>query len=63
MTKMEYRFIPERQFEMGDIFGEGNPDEKWVRNVVLDPYWVSTTEVTQQAWKRVMGKPASRNAS
>ena len=63
VTKMEYRFIPERQFEMGDIFGEGNPDEKWVRNVVLDPYWVSTTEVTQQAWKRVMGKPASRNAS
>ena len=63
VTKMEYRFIPERQFEMGDIFGEGNPDEKWVRNVVLESYWVSTTEVTQQAWEEVMGKPASRNAS
>ncbi len=63
VTGMEYRFILGGQFEMGDIFGEGNPDEKWVRNVVLDSYWVSTTEVTQQAWEEVMGKPASRNAS
>jgi formylglycine-generating enzyme required for sulfatase activity len=63
VTKMEYRFLPKGQFEMGDIFRDGDPDEKWVRDVELNPYWVSSTEVTQQAWERVMGKPANRNAS
>ena len=40
-------------FEMGSNYGES--DEKPVRDVTLDGYWIAETEVTQALWKAVMG--------
>ncbi len=41
-------------FVMGDLFGEGDSDEK-KHSVRLDDYWLGQTEVTQRLWHAVMG--------
>jgi formylglycine-generating enzyme required for sulfatase activity len=41
-------------FVMGDLFGEGEPDEQ-KHPVRLDDYWLGQTEVTQRLWHAVMG--------
>lgn len=63
LTGMDFRRVPAGSFEMGDSFGDGEADEQWVREVTLDEFWISETEVTQQAWERIMGKPAKRGAA
>ena len=46
------------EFEMGDLFGDGEADENRHR-VVLPDYFLGETEVTQRLWQAVMGKNPS----
>ncbi len=48
--------IPGGSFEMGDLFDEGYRDEKMIRTVRLDTFWLGETEVTQGQWKAIMGE-------
>ena len=42
-------------FEMGDVFGDGDADERPVHKVCLDDFYLGVYEVTQEQWQRVMG--------
>ena len=42
-------------FEMGDIFGDGEDDEKPVHEVCVDDFYIGKYEVTQAQWQEVMG--------
>lgn len=46
-------------FKMGDVFGDGNDDEKPVHEVCVDDYFIGKYEVTQGQWKSVM--PANQS--
>jgi formylglycine-generating enzyme required for sulfatase activity len=47
-------------FQMGDIFGEGEIDEKPVHEVCLDDFFIESHEVTQIEYQKVMEKNPSR---
>jgi formylglycine-generating enzyme required for sulfatase activity len=52
--------IPPGQFRMGDLSGDGNDDEKPVRDVRIDyRFAVGVFEVTQAQWRAVMGSNPS----
>lgn len=55
ITRMEFVALPGGDFQMGDVFQEGGPDEKQTRTVRLAPFWMATTEVSQGQWKKIMG--------
>lgn len=42
-------------YRMGDVFGDGEHNEQPAREVCVGDFHLSRTEVTQGAWKRVMG--------
>ncbi|MFC2151506.1 SUMF1/EgtB/PvdO family nonheme iron enzyme [Bacteroidota bacterium] len=44
--EIEFVFVKGGTFEMGDIFGEGLPDEKPVHTVTVNDFYMSATEVT-----------------
>lgn len=46
-------------FQMGDIIGNGDDDEKPVHEVCLDDFYIGKYEVTQREWMEVMGKNPS----
>ncbi len=46
-------------FDMGDVPGDGDPDEKPVHKVCVDDFYIGKYEVTQKQWKAVMGKNPS----
>lgn len=47
-------------FNMGDIFGDGDPDEVPVHKVCVDDFYMGVHEVTQKEWFEVMGtRPSS----
>lgn len=48
-------------FDMGDVIGDGDPDEKPVHKVCLDEFYIGKNEVTQKQWKAVMEKNPSLN--
>ncbi|MBI5192952.1 MAG: formylglycine-generating enzyme family protein [Nitrospirae bacterium] len=49
-------------FDMGDVIGDGDPDEKPVHKVCLDDFYIGKYEVTQKQWKAVMGNYPSSHA-
>ena len=51
--------IPGGTFQMGDTRGEGDPDEKPIRNVTLSSFRIGKYEVTQAQWQTVMGNNPS----
>ncbi len=51
-------FIPGGTFQMGDVKGEGESDEK-ARTVTLDGFWMSKYEIKQAQWEAVMGNNPS----
>jgi formylglycine-generating enzyme required for sulfatase activity len=57
---MKFRRILGGDFRMGDLFKEGDADEKSVRMVRLNPFWLGETEVTQGQWEKIMGGNPSR---
>ena len=52
-------FIKSGCFEMGDVFGEGDIDEKPVNKVCIDDFFLGEHEVTQGKWKKIMGNNPS----
>ena len=59
-TGINFVPIPGGMFEIGDQFEEGDQDEKETRNVMIKPFFLGQTEITQSQWKRVMGSNPSR---
>lgn len=49
-------YIPDGEFDMGDHFSEGGPDELPVHAVLVDAFFVSQYEVTNQQDCVVRGK-------
>jgi len=54
-TGMEFVCIQGGTFEMGDTFGDGDPDERPVHSVTVSAFCIGKTEVTQAQWQQVMG--------
>ncbi len=42
-------------FQMGDVFGDGEADERPVHKVCVDDFYLAEHEVTQGQWMAVMG--------
>ena len=59
ITGMEFVWVPGGSFEMGDLFGGGDVDEKHIRTVRLDGFWLGKYEVTQGEWQKIMGNNPS----
>lgn len=61
VTGMEFVQVPGGSFEMGchSNAGQCYDDEKPVRTVRLDGFWIGKDEVTQGQWKRIMGSNPS----
>ena len=57
---IEFVFIDEGCFQMGDASGEGAGDEKPVHEVCLNSFGISKYEVTQGQWQKVMGVNPSK---
>ncbi len=56
---IEFVLIKGGCFQMGDLFGEGQADEKPVHAVCVDDYYIGKYEVTQGQWQSVMGNNPS----
>lgn len=56
---MKMVFVKGGCFQMGDTFGDGEPNEKPVHEVCVDDFYMAETEVTQKQWKDVMGNNPS----
>ena len=52
---IEFVFVQKGRFEMGDLFGEGNPDESPVHEVFVDDFYIGKYSVTRGQWRKVMG--------
>lgn len=63
VTGMQFAWVPGGSFRMGCVArdSECQDDEKKIRTVKLDGYWMGKYEVTQAQWKRVMGDNPSYN--
>jgi len=48
-------FVQGGCFDMGDIYGDGDPDEIPVHRVCIDDFYIGVYEVTQRQWFQVMG--------
>jgi sulfatase modifying factor 1 len=59
ITGMEFVWIKGGCYDMGDIFGDGNPDEKPVHEVCVNGFYIGKHEVTQAQWEKVMGNNPS----
>lgn len=46
-------------FKMGDTFGDGKKEEKPVRSVTVDDFYISKFEITQEQWREMMGASPS----
>ena len=55
VTGMEFVKVSGGTFMMGDIFGDGDDDEKPVHEVRLDEFYIGKYPVTQGQWKKIMG--------
>jgi formylglycine-generating enzyme required for sulfatase activity len=57
----QFSLIPAGTFEMGDITGNGQSDERPVHTVnITQAFYLQKTEVTQAQWREVMGENPSR---
>jgi formylglycine-generating enzyme required for sulfatase activity len=54
-TGMKFKFVKGGCFKMGDMFGDGEKDEKPLHEVCVDDYWMGKFEVTQGEYRKVMG--------
>jgi formylglycine-generating enzyme required for sulfatase activity len=57
---MEFVMVKGGCFKMGDIFGDGQADEKPVHEVCVDDFYMGKYPVTQRQWKDIMGETPSR---
>ena len=60
VTGLEFVWVPGGCFQMGSAEGMGRANERPRHEVCLDGFWLGRTEVTQRAWKAVMGHNSGR---
>lgn len=56
---MEFVLVKGGCYQMGDIFGDGESDEKPAHEVCVDYFYVGKFAVTQGQWKNVRGNNPS----
>ena len=54
-TEDDMVYIKGGCFDMGDIFGDGDVNEKPVHTVCVGDFYLAKTEVTQKQWTDIMG--------
>jgi len=54
-TGMEFVWVPGGIYQMGDIFGDSNINQKPVHAVELTGFWMGKYPVTQAHWEKIMG--------
>jgi formylglycine-generating enzyme required for sulfatase activity len=54
-TSMEMIYVKGGCYQMGDIFGDGESEEKPAHEVCVDDFYIGKYEVTQGQWKKIMG--------
>lgn len=59
VTGMEFISVKGGCYAMGDIFGDGQDNEKPVHKVCVDDFYIGKYEVTQGQWKSIMGNNPS----
>lgn len=47
--------VPEGCYQMGDVFGDGQPDELPTHQVCVDGFYISEFEITEEQWEEVTG--------
>jgi formylglycine-generating enzyme required for sulfatase activity/glyoxylase-like metal-dependent hydrolase (beta-lactamase superfamily II) len=57
----DYLLVPAGEFEMGDNFNEGNPDELPVHKIYLSDYYIGKYEVTNREYKQFMDDGGYKN--
>ncbi len=60
LTGMRFVYVAGGRFEMGDLAGDGAPDEQPVHLVRLDGFYMATCPVTQRQWQLITGENPSR---
>ena len=63
-SSFEFAHIPRGSFEMGSLPDEEgrNPDREKLHHVTItEPFWMGTTEITQEQWEAVMGSNPSKH--
>jgi len=53
-TGMEFVLVKGGCYQMGDVFGDGDMDEKPVHEVCVSDFYLGKYEVTQGQWQKVM---------
>lgn len=59
VTGMEFVFVKGGCFRMGDVFGDGEEDERPVHEVCVSDFYMGKYEVTQAQWEKVMNENPS----
>jgi formylglycine-generating enzyme required for sulfatase activity len=59
-TGMEFVFVPGGTFEMGNVFGQGHPDERPTYIATLGDFWIGKYPVTQKQWVTLMKQNPSK---
>jgi formylglycine-generating enzyme required for sulfatase activity len=57
---MEFVLAEGGEFEMGDVFDDGNTNEIPVHEVHVNGFWIGKYLVTQGQWEAVMGSNPSQ---
>jgi formylglycine-generating enzyme required for sulfatase activity len=52
-------FVKGGTFQMSDVFGDGNSNEKPVHEVYVDDFYIGKYPVTQKEWEAIMGNNPS----
>jgi formylglycine-generating enzyme required for sulfatase activity len=58
-TGMEFILVKGGCYQMGDVFGDGNPSEKPVHEVCVGDFYMGKHEVTQRQWRTIIGSDPS----
>ncbi len=61
VTGMDFILIKGGCFPMGDVFEDGDREERPVHEVCLEDFYLGSHEVTQAQWKTIKGKNPSSN--
>jgi formylglycine-generating enzyme required for sulfatase activity len=61
ITGMDFVLIKGRCFQMGDVFEDGDRDERPMHEVCLDDFYIGRYEVTQGQWKAIKSRNPSSN--
>jgi formylglycine-generating enzyme required for sulfatase activity len=61
LTGMDFVLIKGGCFQMGDVFDDGDRDERPAHEVCVEDFYIGRYEVTQGQWKSIKGKNPSSN--